>query len=60
MKNNLKKQLLQVSILPLVLMLLVVVAFSMWTMYNSITSEVEDNMKKTSDLVLLMYDKVYP
>ena len=60
MKNNLKKQMVKVTIIPLAIMAVFIVLVSIGAMLNSVTAEVEDGMRKDAALVLTLYDEMYP
>ncbi len=58
--NSLKNQLLTRTVLPLVLMLVVVSAVSIWVLSGSMASQAQNELKNAADLTMDIYDELYP
>lgn len=58
--NSLKKQMLTVVVLPLLLMVIMIVGISVSSLVKASIQQSNDSLVQASDLVMEMYDVVYP
>ncbi len=58
-KNGLKNQMLKMTLVPLLLMTVIIVAVSSFVIYHSTLSQVHQELKRDAAMALLIYDRVY-
>ena len=59
MKNDLRSQLIRVTIFPLIIMVIAISLIRVSTIYSSLVSQIKQELSKDTDLVIMLYDEVY-
>ncbi|MCR4695589.1 MAG: diguanylate cyclase [Pseudobutyrivibrio sp.] len=59
LKNSLRTQMLRMTVVPLTMMVIIIIVTSIFTVYESLVSQVQQELEKDANLALLIYDQVY-
>ena len=59
LKNSLRAQILKVTLVPLILMTIIIVAISSSTLYRAMVQQVQEEMQKDADLIVMLYDEIF-